>query len=373
VHRDIKPENLLIDAKGEVKVADFGLARILGEAAGAPALTRSTQVLGTPHYMAPEQWRHDVPVDHRADIYAVGVVLYEMLTGQLPLGHFDPPSRRKGVPPGLDAVVQRSLAQRPEQRYQQASEVSADLRRQKLDEGARSGHKQRRASRHAERVASDPGAAALPGTPGVLRVAWLLLAVGLIGFALFANRMNQLASRYHNEKARLQNVEAEARVWAAESGGDIPSGRQFTAYLTEKLIPDWEARRAEAAGRGEPFTEPQPQWPEVPDHAGLNSPLWFWFGLGSLLFGVVFTTCGFSAIRRIRQRRMGVAGLGLAVFTAWIIPIVIAIAVPVIVLDANLRDSNTAVLASTIIAVVLGLAGLVWMVSLHRRVASEMP
>jgi len=105
VHRDVKPENLLIDLAGEVRIADFGLARIVGDNAKGPALTRSTQVLGTPQYMAPEQWRDGQNVDHRADIYAVGVVLYEMLTGQLPMGHYDPPSRRKGVPKGLDGVV----------------------------------------------------------------------------------------------------------------------------------------------------------------------------------------------------------------------------------------------------------------------------
>jgi serine/threonine protein kinase len=129
VHRDIKPENILIDVDGQVKIADFGMAKVLRP--GDPvALTRDTAVFGTPHYMAPEQWRGSARVDHRADIYSLGVVLYEMLTGELPLGHFDPPSvRRGGVPRGLDEVVRRALAQQPEKRYQQVSEVKTDVER----------------------------------------------------------------------------------------------------------------------------------------------------------------------------------------------------------------------------------------------------
>ncbi|MEQ1632881.1 MAG: serine/threonine-protein kinase [Planctomycetota bacterium] len=128
VHRDIKPENILVDVDGNVKVADFGLARILGEASNeAPHLTRESQVLGTPRYMAPEQWR-GASVDHRADIFAIGVVLYELLTGQLPVGDFAPPSQSKGVPRGLDEVVRKALAQDPGQRYQQAEQLSQDVR-----------------------------------------------------------------------------------------------------------------------------------------------------------------------------------------------------------------------------------------------------
>src|ERR1051325_10782208 len=87
VHRDIKPENLLVDRKGRVHIADFGLAKLVGGAADA-RLTQSQHIMGTPHYMAPEQFEHPLTVDHRADIYSLGVVLYEMLTGELPLGRF---------------------------------------------------------------------------------------------------------------------------------------------------------------------------------------------------------------------------------------------------------------------------------------------
>jgi len=93
VHRDIKPENILLDKQGRVKIADFGIAKMMGVGDGQQALTGAKDVVGTPHYMAPEQLEKPLTVDHRADIYSLGVVFYEMLTGELPLGRFAPPSQ----------------------------------------------------------------------------------------------------------------------------------------------------------------------------------------------------------------------------------------------------------------------------------------
>jgi capsular polysaccharide biosynthesis protein/predicted Ser/Thr protein kinase len=123
VHRDIKPENVLIDRQGRVKIADFGLAKILGLEPSGFRLTGAGQVMGTPHYMAPEQIERPLEVDHRADIYALGVVFYEMLTGELPLGKFAPPSRKVQVDVRLDEVVLRALEKEPERRFQQAGQV----------------------------------------------------------------------------------------------------------------------------------------------------------------------------------------------------------------------------------------------------------
>ena len=128
VHRDVKPENILIDLDGNVRIADFGLARIARGDTPPELLTRTTQVLGTPHYMAPEQWRSG-KVDHRADIFSLGVVLYEMLTGTLPIGDFASPSQREGVPERLDGVVRRALAQDPERRFQKVEEFESALER----------------------------------------------------------------------------------------------------------------------------------------------------------------------------------------------------------------------------------------------------
>jgi tRNA A-37 threonylcarbamoyl transferase component Bud32 len=127
VHRDIKPENILLDKKGQVKIADFGLAKLLGQPASVYTLTRAGQKMGTPHYMAPEQIEHPHQVDHRADIYSLGVVFYEMLTGELPLGRFPLPSQKVYVDVRLDEVVLKTLEKEPQRRYQHASEVKTDV------------------------------------------------------------------------------------------------------------------------------------------------------------------------------------------------------------------------------------------------------
>jgi tRNA A-37 threonylcarbamoyl transferase component Bud32 len=127
VHRDIKPENVLLDRKGRVKIADFGLAKLLGGARAEFTLTGSQQVMGTLDYMAPEQRQRPLETDHRADIYSLGVLFYEMLTGELPLGRFAPPSQKAPVDARLDEVVLRALESDPERRYQHASDVKTDV------------------------------------------------------------------------------------------------------------------------------------------------------------------------------------------------------------------------------------------------------
>ncbi|MFZ0826585.1 MAG: DUF6263 family protein [Verrucomicrobiia bacterium] len=129
VHRDIKPENLLLDIDGRVKVADFGIAKIMGAAdavgkggIAAPENTTQTAV-GTPGYSAPEQKTDPQRVDSRADIYSLGVVFYEMLTGELPGKRIEPPSAKVQIDVRLDEVVLRALEREPERRYQQVSEV----------------------------------------------------------------------------------------------------------------------------------------------------------------------------------------------------------------------------------------------------------
>jgi predicted Ser/Thr protein kinase len=127
VHRDIKPENILMDKKGLVKIADFGLAKLLGQEAGDISLTGTNQAMGTVRYMAPEQMEGARDIDHRADIYSLGVVFYELLTGELPLGRFAVPSKKVQIDVRLDEIVLRALEKEPERRYQHASELKTEV------------------------------------------------------------------------------------------------------------------------------------------------------------------------------------------------------------------------------------------------------
>src|SRR5256714_5471496 len=138
VHRDIKPHNVLVDGEGRVKVTDFGIAR-----AGASQMTEAGSIVGTAQYLSPEQARGS-GVDQRSDLYSLGIVLYELLTGTVPFSgdtpveiamkHLsqtpEPPStRRPDLPRELDLVVTRALAKNPDDRYQSAEEMDADLER----------------------------------------------------------------------------------------------------------------------------------------------------------------------------------------------------------------------------------------------------
>jgi eukaryotic-like serine/threonine-protein kinase len=138
VHRDIKPHNVLVDAEGRVKVTDFGIAR-----AGASQMTEAGSIVGTAQYLSPEQARGG-DVDQRSDLYSLGVVLYELITGTLPFNgdtpveiamkHLstvpEPPSeRRPDIPRDLDLIVMRALAKDPDDRYASAEEMDADLER----------------------------------------------------------------------------------------------------------------------------------------------------------------------------------------------------------------------------------------------------
>ncbi len=126
VHRDIKPENLLLDKQGHVNIADFGIARMLGGDAPASG-SGDDKAVGTPGYMAPEQKRTPQLVDSRADIYSLGVVFYEMLTGELPGAKLQPPSRKVQVDVRLDEIVLRALEEKPELRFATATQFRTQV------------------------------------------------------------------------------------------------------------------------------------------------------------------------------------------------------------------------------------------------------
>lgn len=127
LHRDIKPENILLNSKGQAKIADFGIAKLLNETGQDMLLTHSGAKLGTAPYMAPEQVEQPSTVDHRADIYSLGVVLYELLTGELPLGRFAAPSEKSAVNGNVDAVVFRALEKERGRRQQSAGDFKTEI------------------------------------------------------------------------------------------------------------------------------------------------------------------------------------------------------------------------------------------------------
>ena len=125
VHRDIKPANIMITRQGEVKVADFGLAKKIDQFNSF--ITHTNMIMGTPEYAAPEQIDAHREVDHRADIYSLGVMIYQMLMGQLPRGAWQPPSSKAGIDPRLDNVVVRALMPDRNQRFQSVAELRLAL------------------------------------------------------------------------------------------------------------------------------------------------------------------------------------------------------------------------------------------------------
>jgi serine/threonine protein kinase len=141
VHRDMKPDNVLVTARGRVKVLDFGIAKLAPDLARGNALTGTGQLLGTPAYMAPEQIAGAATVDGRADLYAVGVMLYEAVTGTLPFvgstfaqmqAHLEEAPRparelRHDLPPAFERVIAKALAKSPADRFATAEAMSVAL------------------------------------------------------------------------------------------------------------------------------------------------------------------------------------------------------------------------------------------------------
>ena len=204
IHRDIKPANIMITSKGDVKVTDFGIARVIS---GADTLAQTAAVLGTASYLSPEQAQSQ-PVDQRSDIYSLGVALYEMVTGRPPfsgdspvmvaskhvLEQPTPPSKLNAdVSPELEAVIMKALAKNPDNRYQDAEEMRADLERARLGQGVQATPLLPESARTQRIAPAGPPTAVLPpGAPedGGRRRWWIpaliiLLILAVLGVGLY--------------------------------------------------------------------------------------------------------------------------------------------------------------------------------------------
>ncbi|MEK0445379.1 MAG: hypothetical protein RLZZ399_700 [Verrucomicrobiota bacterium] len=254
VHRDIKPENLLIDRTGVVKIADFGIAKLVGtgvsEAPGAgtgsnpPPVDSKTQWAGTPDYAAPEQRQPGALQDHRADIYSLGVVLYELLTGERPgAAPLDAPLRKIRVDFRVDEILLRALEKEPELRFPTATE----FRERVLELGASAGS---RAGVAPESPGLNPQGAVVEGEqrtrgwrlPAIVAgmAALLLLGAGLLHFGK--------PGRSDFGKIRVEAVKATSafpmpKPFPVEGSLGIGSVAPFLepeAWIQGKAVKRWE-------------------------------------------------------------------------------------------------------------------------------------
>ena len=242
VHRDIKPENVLIDRRGRVKIADFGLAKFVGSR--DDTITGTGHVLGTPHYMAPEQVHGNPNIDHRADIYSLGVVFYEVLTGELPLGRWEPPSSHADVDLRLDEVVSRSLEKEPRRRYQHASEVRLDV--DSIVDNEAPEFSPTRDGRRTSTQARGPSMNEPRKSISPWLVTLLLLFVGCIGIPLVGGVVMLLAYKSAEQPAKVPHhpgSDLAPRVEAARNIRDPSARRAALLQLAEEA-----SKAANAAG-----------------------------------------------------------------------------------------------------------------------------
>lgn len=239
VHRDIKPENVMVCDGATVKLMDFGISKLMD----TTGLTDTSIVMGTPFYMSPEQLRNSANVDVRADIYSIGVMLYEILTGNMPTGVPKPASQlTREVPPTLDPIVAKCVEPNPADRYQTVSELRTAIRQVlAVIEGtrpARAGRVKRARRQHA---ATGTGRKAA-GYVLVLVIAAITIA-GLYHFEQNRRKLvltgvaaeappAGMQSGFDSEYARLSELRTRARAAAAARPNEA----------TERLLADADAR-----------------------------------------------------------------------------------------------------------------------------------
>lgn len=216
VHRDIKPANILVTTDGRVKLADFGLARPLQSGASGQ-LTLTRVIMGTPDYMAPEQKRGEG--DHRVDLYALGVMLYEMLCGRTPQGAWQPPSQRVQVDVRLDQVVIKAMQEEPERRYQHASEVKTDVDAIRTSPSAKANPAPAKSPAKSPAVKAPGAAKRSNNKPLAIAAACFVPLLGIAAFLAYGNKEPKPAAAER----------ADASSPASPGAGVTPAAQQAAA------------------------------------------------------------------------------------------------------------------------------------------------
>ena len=253
IHRDVKPANIMVLDSGLVKVTDFGIAKVLSTETG---MTYAGQILGTPNYMSPEQVKGD-RVDGRSDIFALGVILYELVTGQKPFGgqnvttvmykiiNEQPPSPLEVAPRihlGLSHVINRALAKRPEDRYPTCRELSDDLPNYKnlvkIPAGSETVLVQRPTLKEAQ--SSAPGMAAGTVSRGKFPVLWATLAPVVLIAAL--------AGGYYLRARRKSAAAASPLAMTSQTATPSTGGPSTGASSPDGSIPKPDAGSTAASG-----------------------------------------------------------------------------------------------------------------------------
>ncbi len=294
LHRDIKPENILLDEKGRVKIADFGIAKLLGEPAPDAFSLTGTSMPGTPQYMAPEQIEHPGDVDHRADIFSLGVVFYEMLTGELPMGRFAAPSEKTAVNSQIDEIVFRALEKERDRRQQSAEEVKTDIEGVSVADLARLRH-----PGYGEPPETSP-------TPPKGKAAAGIVIAGFLSFFLlgipFWAQMRSEALENAELHAKREHIQAKNSFLNAQ----IESLRkEMQRNPDDPAIRDqWEAVSNEQENLLGEHRDLQKRQGERIARAGLHLwrtfPVFLLASFALLVIGIVGTIAGWRSLRRIR-------------------------------------------------------------------------
>ena len=354
VHRDIKPENILMDTRGKVKLADFGIGKL---ATAEPQLTITGASLGTPQYMAPEQIENPQDVDHRADIYSLGVVFYELLTGELPLGRFATPSERVPLDPRVDPVVMKALEKQRERRHQDASQMRTAA------ENAGTGP----VPKIAPPKAGGPHSTLHRKAVGLLITSVLLCAVILA----MAKNEQFTSMRLNDQENAIHLREFNANQRLREAGIEQ---EQIDGKLEAILGPPEEQKRSLLDRSHDLHAEISDLKHELDvvrielgiaaeERSKLSSPPPVWFVLVAVLGICTLLSCGLGwsslfALHRSGQEEGRIA----AMFTAWLLPL-LALGGGIGALITGLLDHTAWKNLHAVHSAGQGLAVLIWVVA----------